>query len=296
MPGTVLEPKTGVPEANSSWDPGARHRFPQTFPNRMLQKVLRIQVMELIQPGITPHPTMATVRDLIEQVMSSNGTVRAIDRLDGATVSSRRYPLMPTARIAIRKMMSHYWENFSPFFALDLCGAVMRQGIFAEKMVKIDWLHSPSANKTMWRLLVKYGRFFNIMASYPTQTVVPTLDVDLAWHTHQLNPKAYYAHCIKTASKFIDHDDKIEEEKLSDCFEWTSKKYQDTYGEVYSECTCWYCESKHPPSSREALHQFLTSLVKRFVARTFPPLKWPSACQSRKKVSCAHSFHHSHYP
>lgn len=43
--------------------------------------------------------------------------------------------------------------------------------------------------------------------------------------------------------RLIDHDDKIDEDKLSTAFEWTSKEYQEIYGEVYSECTCWYCES-----------------------------------------------------
>ncbi len=42
---------------------------------------------------------------------------------------------------------------------------------------------------------------------------------------------------------FIDHDDKIDEVKLSTAFEWTSKTYEKMFSSVYSECTCWYCES-----------------------------------------------------
>lgn len=48
---------------------------------------------------------------------------------------------------------------------------------------------------------------------------------------------------VMKTGKFIDHDDKIDEIKLTSAFEWTSKKYQQLFGEVYSECTCWYCES-----------------------------------------------------
>lgn len=82
------------------------------------------------------------------------------------------------------------------------------------------------------------------MGKHPAQVAVPTLDVDLAWHTHQLSPAAYYTWIgEKVGGKFVDHDDKIEENALSAAFEWTSKTYQETYGEVYSECTCWYCES-----------------------------------------------------
>jgi len=42
---------------------------------------------------------------------------------------------------------------------------------------------------------------------------------------------------------FIDHDDKIEESKLSDAFIKTTELYQKEFKEPYSMCTCWYCES-----------------------------------------------------
>jgi hypothetical protein len=66
--------------------------------------------------------------------------------------------MMPVERMAVRCMMSRYWENSSPF-ALDLVGAVIRQGNFVEKMHHIDWLHSPALPSTMRRLIDKYGRF-----------------------------------------------------------------------------------------------------------------------------------------
>jgi hypothetical protein len=95
----------------------------------------------------------------------------------------------------------------------------------------------------MERLITKYERFLRIMAANPKQIAVPTLDVDLAWHTHQLSPQAYYSHVVAKMQRFIDHDDKISEDKLTASFEWTSKTYQDMFGLVYSACTCWYCES-----------------------------------------------------
>jgi hypothetical protein len=97
----------------------------------------------------------------------------------------------------------------------------------------------------MSRLIVKYERFFKLFGSNTGKTVVPTLDVDLAWHTHQLSPSSYYEYSMKmTSSKvFVNHDDKIEESKLSAAFEWTSKTYQKEYGLPYSECECWYCNA-----------------------------------------------------
>jgi len=120
-------------------------------------------------------------------------------------------------------------------------------------MCQIDWLHSASASDTMARLLKKYSRFFTIIATHPTRVAVPTLDVDLAWHTHQTMPSAYYKYSTRLTKKFIDHDDKMDDSKLSEAFEWTSKTYQENYNEVYSECTCWYCEgerSSSPPPTQ----------------------------------------------
>ncbi|KAM0319444.1 hypothetical protein ACHAPQ_010332 [Fusarium lateritium] len=238
MPGTILWPGSGttvlvMPHKGSQYDQ-------RMFPNRMIQHVLRTQIQTLLDnPDPEDPPTMENVRKMIESdaLFSSS----AVATILGQT-PSKKVGLPTVSKVCIRKMMSRYWENFSPF-ALDLNGCVMRQGIFSEKMCKLDWLHSPTAKETMSRCCVKYKRFMRIIARNPKKVVVPTLDVDLAWHTHQLTPYSYYKFTTKTTFKFVRHDDKIEDEKLNDGFEWTSKTYQEMYDEVYSECTCWYCES-----------------------------------------------------
>jgi hypothetical protein len=85
-----------------------------------------------------------------------------------------------SSRVAVRKTLSHYWDN-SSVFGIDLVGAVLRQGIFVQKMTKLDWLHSPSLMSIVQRLIVKYHRFVRLAADHPKKTVVPTLDIDLAW-------------------------------------------------------------------------------------------------------------------
>ncbi|KAF4996226.1 hypothetical protein FGRMN_4625, partial [Fusarium graminum] len=238
MPGTLLWPGSGTPIVALPFK-GFRidHR---EFPNRMIKHVLRTQLQTLLEnPDPENPPTMEDVRKLVEtDVLLSNN---ALATIFGDTARAKR-GVPRVSKVCIRKMMSRYWENFSPF-ALDLAGCVMRQGIFTEKMCKLDWLHSPTAKETMARCGVKYKRFMKIIAKNSRKMAVPTLDVDLAWHTHQLMPLSYYNFTTKMTLKFIKHDDKIEGEKLSDGFEWTSKTYQEMYDEVYSECTCWYCES-----------------------------------------------------
>ncbi|KAI1496854.1 hypothetical protein F5X99DRAFT_398843 [Biscogniauxia marginata] len=237
MPATILE-NTGLPRTIA---PYFKDRFPRTFPNRLIKRHLRSAVLQSLSPGRYQARSMNTVRGLIEKALSDSATIKKVENVRGKD-ALKKYRLGKEARMYTRKMMSRYWGNFSPF-ALELSGAVLRQGIFTEKMYKIDWLHSPAARDTMKRLIEKYSRFVEIMAANPKRIAVPTLDVDLAWHTHQLSPASYFNTMVEKTRKFIDHDDKIDENKLSDAFEWTSKTYQELYGEVYSECTCWYCEA-----------------------------------------------------
>lgn len=252
MPGTILDPASGRPELIPT-GPSPSKLFARTFPNRLIKLDLHWQITDLLHRGKnSAPPSMETVRKMIEKALCDEETVR---RVDSFTSRVRRHVVQPKARICIRKMMNRYWENFSPF-ALDLCGAIMRQGIFIDKMYELDWLHSPVARNTVGRLIEKYMRFLRIIELHRHELVVPTLDVDLAWHTHQLSPGSYYTDTVGQMGRFIDHNDKITEDTLSDAFEWTAQKYQDMYNEAYSECTCWYCEGNGISIHRKATKQF----------------------------------------
>lgn len=234
MPGTVLETFLGIVKFVSPPPKGLQ--YPRTFPNRLVKRELYSKLLDLTKP----ESNMETVRDMIEGVLGNNSKLKSIE---GVGHYLGRYSLLMRARVAVRKMLSRYWDNDS-IFALDLASAVMRQGIFVDKMVKLDWLHSPAAESTVSKLILKYARFMSIMRTNPRKMAVPTLDVDLAWHTHQLSARAYYVFCIERMGRLIDHDDKIDETRLNNSFEWTTKEYQDRYREIYNECTCWYCQSK----------------------------------------------------
>ncbi|KAK1623297.1 hypothetical protein BDP81DRAFT_439957 [Colletotrichum phormii] len=247
LPSTLLDPKVGMPVVT---DVKLKH---VTFPNRLIGQGISEELLRLIDPGQAKTPTMKDVRDLVSAALADDDAFARIQGVRPAPYSKKDLSggrlITRTERFQSSKMMSRYWENTS-IFALDLVGATMRQGVFIGKMFNIDWLHSPNARGTMDRLIQKYQRFMLIMTEYPLSLTVPTLDVDLAWHTHQLAPGAYYkfstynsAMSTSKEAKFIDHNDKIDEDQLSNSFELTSKTYLEKFNEVYSECTCWYCEA-----------------------------------------------------
>jgi Glycine-rich domain-containing protein-like len=250
MPGTYLDFE-GIPSSLVEF---------YGFPNLLIKQARRL-VLDSTDPGGNIR-SMTNVKNLMEELMADPKLIMGVNARPSLKLSR-------TQKISIRRMMSHYWENSSPF-ALDLVGAVIRQGTFIQKMDNIDWIHSPALSATMDRLIRKYGIFFDIMIDNRGKMAVPTLDVDLAWHTHQMSP---YRYCNYSKTKslrhgtqiFIDHDDKVEEGALSDAFQWTSKQYMKvTNGELYSECTCWYCEA-----SRES---FL-----------YPSLPFPSSSTRRSR-------------
>ena len=144
------------------------------FPNRLIKGWLANSIIAQTDPRLSPSGTVDRMRKLIEEALSNSSAVR---KANEATFTSRP---RRGEKIAIRRMMSRYWTNSSTF-ALDLVGAVIRQGSFIEKMHAIDWIHSPTASSTMTRLITKYERYFEILRQYSDKVAVPTLDVDLAW-------------------------------------------------------------------------------------------------------------------
>ncbi|KAF4832764.1 Glycine-rich domain-containing protein 1 [Colletotrichum tropicale] len=250
MPGTILDLQSGMPKLLSSASSSSTSSpIPdQLFPSHLARRGLLSPLLSLLTPGSPTPASMTAVRDVIEETF----TGKFADPKNLRELMSRHghkkvteFRLSLEGRRQTRKMMSRYWENAS-LLGIDLVGCVMRQAVFTEKMCKINWLSLPTAQQTMSALLTKYTRFMTIVSlasSTKDRVAVPTVDVDLAWHTHQLSPRAYYDYTIAETAAFVDHNDKVDEDKLSTAFDWTCKTYQERFGEVYSECKCWYCET-----------------------------------------------------
>ncbi|KAJ5389971.1 uncharacterized protein N7496_001039 [Penicillium cataractarum] len=250
MPGSIYN-LNGVPEGLSRGKGLLLHQY-MLFPS-LLMEVIGRDLLAFTDPRLDRCRDIDGLRKELEMKLRDRKVVSKAHQ----GVLRNSSIVRPGEKVHFRRMMSHYWENFSPF-ALDLVGAVIRQGTFVQKMDNIDWLHSPTVMETADRLIKKYNVFFQIMYDNPSKMAVPTLDVDLAWHTHQLQPRRYYKYSTRIKSSglriFFDHDDKVDENKLSESFEWTSKMYRRaTDGAIYSECTCWYCEATRAPDLYDRL-------------------------------------------
>ncbi|KZV73874.1 hypothetical protein PENSPDRAFT_251450 [Peniophora sp. CONT] len=155
-------------------------------------------------------------------------------RLQGTAVYKTRTRLMS------RVLMAY---NDQRPFSVELVGAVLRQGSFVTKMSDLGWtapgcFDAIEDERALHHASARYHAFLDLMASSPDAFFVPTLDIDLAWHTHQLSGAKYNSDCLKLIGRFVDHDDKVEEVHLADAFDVTCRAWNARFGVQYMHCGC----------------------------------------------------------
>ncbi|KAG2070670.1 hypothetical protein BDR04DRAFT_591757 [Suillus decipiens] len=141
----------------------------------------------------------------------------------------------------LNKIMGAYTDD--RVFSLDLVGAVLRQASFVKKMVNLGWTEPGYfANEVdivaLQHCIARYHAFLNIMAESPASFFVPTLDIDLGWHTHQLMASQYQNDCLSLVGRYVNHDDKVEEGQLATSFDLTCRAWNDRYRVPYMHCGC----------------------------------------------------------
>ncbi|KAG0123808.1 hypothetical protein HOY82DRAFT_582082 [Tuber indicum] len=249
LPGTILD-KDGKPNPeimlpDKSW----------MFPN---------QFCIFLQSSLRTCGSNLQTADLNDIKVEMNRSLENRKFLKSGIVPYRH--LDRDGKISFRRMMSRFWSNPSPF-SIHLVGAVIRQGTFVEKMAEIDWLHSPAIVDTIEAAVKKFERFMDMIKNHPGRCVVPTLNVDLVWHTLMGNPSIYWKYSLALTGKLVGHDDKIDEAKLGEAFKWTCEKYEKLYREPYSECM--------PPSSNTSVLHNLAHMTRHLLVLRSYPLPLP---------------------
>lgn len=127
----------------------------------------------------------------------------------------------------------------------DLVGCVMRLGRFIDTINTINLIQNPTRKALIAQSIKRYQNFVSLMLRFQnSKKLVPTIDIDLIWHTHMLSSYLYFPWCLEKGANSVmtEHDDMIEETLLDKSFGITSKLYYSEYGHDYSDCSCWYCD------------------------------------------------------
>ncbi|KAG8809141.1 hypothetical protein FRC17_003599 [Serendipita sp. 399] len=100
---------------------------------------------------------------------------------------------------------------------------------------RFDLIHESAP---LVRSIARYHAFLDLMAQYSNTFFVPTLDIDLAWHTHQLKSFHYRDDTLRFLGRFPNHDDSVDQLCLSKGYDITAQEWKRRFGVPYSVCGC----------------------------------------------------------
>ncbi|KAF9034107.1 hypothetical protein BJ165DRAFT_1534302 [Panaeolus papilionaceus] len=160
-----------------------------------------------------------------------------------------------------QRILSAYADD--KVYSIELVNAVIRQGKFVEKIKELNWTAPSFPDKSDMRILphavARYHAFLDLMATHPGTMLVPTLDIDLVWHTHQLMSSNYVDDCTKYVGRFVDHDDKVEGIRLSTSFDQTGFLWRNRFKVPYTFCGC--------PTPSPKIKQRISTILNRTNSR-----------------------------
>ncbi|KZT50992.1 hypothetical protein CALCODRAFT_461001 [Calocera cornea HHB12733] len=213
LAGTLIDYTTGMPDFKKAY-----------FFNRKI-----LQYFESVCKK-DEQKTPAGVGDMVKwNTSQAEYCIRIGMRLVDNTPSPQRWG----------RVLSHY--THAGIFSMDLIGATLRQSGFIKEMVDLGWTRAGTfaTDKTILaRSIARYHAWLDLFASNPNLTPVPTLDIDLIWHTNMLYADRYRADTYKLLGRIPDHDDKVEETALADAFDETARAWRSRFGVPYSLCGC----------------------------------------------------------
>ncbi|TFY63748.1 hypothetical protein EVJ58_g3067 [Rhodofomes roseus] len=165
------------------------------------------------------------------------------------------------------------YTDDSPF-SIDLVGAVIRQCTFTNKMHAFGWtapgyFDTPGDEVVLIHAITRYHAFLDFMTGSPASFFVPTLDIDLVWHTHQMMAGRYSDDCKRYVGRYIDHDDKVEENRIANAFDITCQAWQQRLKVPYTHCGC--------PLPGDTIGDRLQRLTRKFMSNKVsrPPASPP---------------------
>ncbi|KAI9513159.1 hypothetical protein F5148DRAFT_1156507 [Russula earlei] len=195
---------------------------------------------------------------------------------------------LPKPKLGAKILGAYY--NQRPF-SVELVGAVLRQGFFIKKINELGWTSPSYFEKredaiALHYATIRYHAFLDLLSSsQDARLVVPTLDIDLVWHSHQLSGPRYHKDCKTNVGRYIDHNDKIEQFHLSDAFDATCRAWEKRYGVPYTQCGC--------PLPGNTISQRLARLIPHAGSRNYPLSRLAPPADQPDILAASHPSDHN---
>nr|DAD40855.1 TPA_asm: hypothetical protein HUJ06_015178 [Nelumbo nucifera] len=153
---------------------------------------------------------------------------------------NRLYPEEPyklDLSISLSKNIDEKFPEALRCTKYDLVSAVKRQSPFFYQVAR------PSMNDNLFLecAVARYKGFLHLIKRNRERSIkrfcVPTYDIDLIWHSHQLHPVSYCKDMMEALGKVLEHDDtdsdRTKGKKLDIGFSGTTKQWENTFGSRY---------------------------------------------------------------
>ncbi|KAM0953049.1 putative Glycine-rich domain-containing protein [Dioscorea sansibarensis] len=133
----------------------------------------------------------------------------------------------------------------------DLVSAVKRQSSFYYQVSRPS-MHD---DRFLVGAVARYKGFLRLIKRNQERSLkqfcVPTYDIDLMWHSHQLHPLSYCKDMVELLGKVLEHDDtdsdRSKGKKLDTGFTETTNQWEDSYGLRYWRAGAMYKGSLPSP-------------------------------------------------
>lgn len=138
-------------------------------------------------------------------------------------------------------------ENFQSKITYDIVSAAQRQAVFYYQVSLPHYLDS----KFLDSCLQRYKQFLYLKVNLPKEFLVPCYDIDLMWHSHQLNPLLYKRDTERIIGYLFNHDDstndRSEGSKLDVSDKRTRVHWKNFFNEMFSLFGAMY---RGPPPAK----------------------------------------------
>ncbi|KAK7301075.1 hypothetical protein RJT34_11934 [Clitoria ternatea] len=190
------------------------------------------------------------ILDFWNVVSSTQGTSKE----ETEKIWETMYPSEPYELDLNNESMQDFAENFleakESTTNYDLISAVKRQTTFFYQVSMPYW----NDDTFLGGAVARYKGFLHLIRRNRERSIsrfcVPTYDIDLIWHSHQLHPASYCNDLVAIMGKVLEHDDmdsdRTKGQKLDIGFSGTTTQWEETFGSRYWKAGAMY--KGNPPS------------------------------------------------
>ena len=170
--------------------------------------------------GLNPILSSEDERDTLAKLLQDLKVVKA------GEIDDKTFELfISRVKLDAPQFLAKYKCTPWPDLSCDLIAAVQLQEKFIAKIAK----KTITAFETTQQ---RYLKFMYLLKN-TTKTLVPSLEIDLFWHTHQLFGIDYHLFCLDNIGRRINHNSALDLRGSLDGIRDTKIAWQNTYGEKY---------------------------------------------------------------